>query len=170
VACPVCGERFPEPPGRCFRCETDLGRWWPLDASLQALAAAATPRPAPASSDGVAPWAPRLRAMMGPALLIGGLLGAVLLHLETTQPPVAPLTAPVPARPARPLPAPDAPPDPASTVRYVVQRGDSLWRIAAALQGDGARWPELVVGDDAIDPERLVPGQELRLRLAPRPR
>jgi nucleoid-associated protein YgaU len=126
------------------------------------------------SSHGVAPWAARLRgalrAMMGPALLIGGLLGAVLLHLETTRPPVAPLTAPVPARPVRPRPAPDAPPAAASTVRYVVQRGDSLWRIAAALQGDGARWPELVVGEDAIDPERLVPGQELRLRLAPRPR
>jgi hypothetical protein len=47
----------------------------------------------------------------------------------------------------------------------VVQPGDSLWRIAASLKGDGRRWPELLAGDEGFDPARLRPGQELRLRL-----
>jgi nucleoid-associated protein YgaU len=50
-------------------------------------------------------------------------------------------------------------------VRYVVQPGDSLWRIAAALKGDARRWPELLAESEGVDAARLRPGQELQLTL-----
>jgi nucleoid-associated protein YgaU len=52
-------------------------------------------------------------------------------------------------------------------VRYVVQRGDSLWRIAAALKGDARRWPDLVAAAGSKTPTTtLRPGQELRIEVA----
>jgi nucleoid-associated protein YgaU len=184
VECPVCGEGFREAPARCFRCETDLSHWWPLDESLRVLgavvAAAAVAPPAvvvPEVADvAVAPEAGPAtsgrRAWALPVVLLAGLGGALLLHLESSRPPVeaprsvTPLkaepepVAPPPVSSANASPAPRVPP---RTVRYVVQPGDSLWRIAAALKGDARRWPELLAGGTGVDPARLRPGQELRL-------
>ncbi len=55
---------------------------------------------------------------------------------ETTGAPAALATV---ARPAPPGPSPASP----AVVRYRVQRGDSLWRVAAAVTGDGRRWKDL---------------------------
>jgi hypothetical protein len=44
-------------------------------------------------------------------------------------------------------------------VRYTVQPGDSPWRIAAALTGQGRRWRELWPGETP----RLVPGMVLEV-------
>ena len=46
---------------------------------------------------------------------------------------------------------------------YTVQKGDSLWRIAQAMLGDGSRWPEIYAlnGDAIGNPNLIFPGQTL---------
>jgi nucleoid-associated protein YgaU len=174
VECPVCGEGFAEAPARCFRCETDLSLWWPLDESLRILIQA--PLAAPAVDEAAVRerarvrkrWKKRAQDWLMPLLLLGGLAGAGWLSLESTRPSPdgrrsgLPATVPAPISSPKPVPV-SAPPLPPRTVRYVVQPGDSLWRIAAALKGDARRWPELRGESGGVDPARLRPGQELRL-------
>jgi len=189
TSCPVCGEAFRDAPARCFRCESDLELWWPLDESLRALEGETFPmvgarRPGPAGRR-LRRWAGRNVGWLVPAALMAGLAGALWLSLDSTRRPRAglpddssldtPRAAPS-SKPARSVAAPVAatdvapavrsatPPGPASrTIRYRVQAGDSLWRIAAALKGDARRWPELLAGGEVTEPGRLRPGQELRL-------
>jgi murein DD-endopeptidase MepM/ murein hydrolase activator NlpD len=49
--------------------------------------------------------------------------------------------------------------------RYVVQKGDSLWRIAARIYGRGSQWPKIfeVNKDQIKDPNLIQPGQIIRL-------
>ena len=176
VECPVCGEGFREAPARCFRCETDLSLWWPLDESLRILIQA--PLAAPAVDEAALRerarvrkrWKKRVEGWLMPILLLGGLVGAAWLSLESTRPRPdgprvgLPATVPVPIPSPKPVPVSAPPP---RTLRYVVQPGDSLWRIAAALKGDARRWPELVGQGEGVDPARLRPGQELLLVLEP---
>ena len=46
---------------------------------------------------------------------------------------------------------------------HVVEPGESLWQIAAAMTGNPYRWPELYRAnrDQIKDPTRLYPGQRL---------
>jgi nucleoid-associated protein YgaU len=53
---------------------------------------------------------------------------------------------------------PPAPPPPRE---YVVVKGDSLWKIAAAFYGDGKRWPELATANQLADPNKIAVGQKL---------
>ena len=55
--------------------------------------------------------------------------------------------------------------DGAAEAAYTVQPGDSLWRIAAAMLGDGSRWQEIysLNRDRISDPGRIYPGTELSL-------
>lgn len=79
------------------------------------------------------------------------------------QPVAAPPAAPV----AAPAPAPGAP------VTVTVRSGDSLWKLAQAHLGNGARWPELyALNRDAIgpNPRMIVPGTSLTLPLVKGPR
>lgn len=49
---------------------------------------------------------------------------------------------------------------------YVVEKGDSLWQIAADQFGDGARWTALYALNQTIiggDPDLIYPGTVLRL-------
>lgn len=84
--------------------------------------------------------------------------------LETTRlaavetPPVLPETAPV-------LIA-DTTTTEKSTVDYTVKRGDSLWKIADRLLGDGARFPEIVELNKAVlngRPDFIVSGTVLKV-------
>ena len=86
--------------------------------------------------------------------------------------PSSSLTAALPVGAA---PSPAAVPAPS----YSVQPGDTLWRIADDLLGDGADWTSLAalnlgrdVGDGArfVDPDRLREGWRLRLPADARPR
>jgi hypothetical protein len=78
-------------------------------------------------------------------------VGFFSFHASSVERPVSIVIDPTPP----PTPAPTPPPPPASRmVHYRVQRGDSLWRIAASLTGDGSKWkdlwPERSDGDAAI--------------------
>ncbi len=46
---------------------------------------------------------------------------------------------------------------------YLVQKGDSLWRIADRALGDGGRWKEIAALNPKVNPDRLAAGQELVL-------
>lgn len=87
--------------------------------------------------------------------------------------PVAPAAPVDPAKPAAPAKAPDesnnsttAPSDPATATAasHVVQRGQSLWSIAAEKLGNGERYIEIIKLNPSLrNPGRLEPGTELRL-------
>lgn len=71
-----------------------------------------------------------------------------------------------------PLPAPRVGATLAGTLRYQVSPGDSLWRIAERLLGDGFRWTEVFAlnedhtmadGTRLVDPSRISPGWWLDL-------
>ena len=50
---------------------------------------------------------------------------------------------------------------------YRVQKGESLWRIAAARLGDGNRWTEIAALNPDVDPDRIVEGLWLALPEGP---
>ncbi len=83
--------------------------------------------------------------------------------------PVAPVAAApvVPSVPAAPTAAtPERASEPAPTIAYTVKRGDTLWRIAQELLGDGTRYREIVaLNTDALNgqPDFINPGLVLRL-------
>jgi len=70
-----------------------------------------------------------------------------------------------------PVPAPAAPAAAAAAAgpRYVVQRGDSLIRIAARTLGSGSRWTEIQALNGDIDPRNLRIGTTLVLPASARP-
>jgi nucleoid-associated protein YgaU len=55
------------------------------------------------------------------------------------------------------------------TMTYVVQSGDSLWRIAEGEYGSGTQWKLIFEAnrDVLADPRRIFPEQELRIPSAP---
>ena len=56
-----------------------------------------------------------------------------------------------------------APPAPAAGRTYTVRKGDNLTKIAAAQLGNGSRWRELAQLNALRDPNRIYPGQVLKL-------
>ncbi|KAA9133577.1 LysM peptidoglycan-binding domain-containing protein [Marinihelvus fidelis] len=55
--------------------------------------------------------------------------------------------------------------DAATGRTYTVQAGDSLWKIAEAMYGSGARYTAIFEANRDIldDPDRIHPGQELKI-------
>ncbi|TGR71923.1 LysM peptidoglycan-binding domain-containing protein [bacterium M00.F.Ca.ET.194.01.1.1] len=90
----------------------------------------------------------------------------------TTAAPAA-TPAPAPAAPATPAPAPAAPATPAppttpaaaaaAASKYVVEKGDSLWKIAAEKYGDGALWQRIAKANTLKHPNHIEIGEELEL-------
>ena len=152
MECPVCREPLAEQPERCFRCETRLGPWWELEG---ALARREAPRAAPEITTPRPALTTRLLPLaVGASLALGMVAGLFLRGTEQRPHPaaaLAPAEAPASspgitasASPHARVPA-EAPPTnaPRGSVTYRAQRGDSLWRVAAAVTGDGRRWREL---------------------------
>jgi hypothetical protein len=137
AACPVCDEPLTARAERCFRCETPLTAWWAFDAALAGIETPSIPAPVPR---------PPTRAWTAIAVLafvLGGAMVAAIGGQRRAGEPVAPSNgpaiAPLVAAPIAEAPSRAAP----AQVHYRVQCGDSLWRVAAALTGDGRRWTEL---------------------------
>jgi len=56
-------------------------------------------------------------------------------------------------------------PEPEADEYYVVERGDSLWKIAKQHLGDGNKWPQLFEANKEVilDPDKIFPGQKIRI-------
>ncbi|KGD92043.1 5'-nucleotidase C-terminal domain-containing protein [Rhizobium sp. YS-1r] len=94
------------------------------------------PKPAPA-----APPAPSAAAPAAPA-------------------PAAPALSQTAAAPATPAPAA---PQPAGPTKYIVVKGDSLWKIAEAHYGNGEEWTKIAEANSLSNPNIIHVGAELEL-------
>ncbi|MGG2477237.1 LysM peptidoglycan-binding domain-containing protein, partial [Rhizobium sp. BR5] len=47
--------------------------------------------------------------------------------------------------------------------KYVVEKGDSLWKIAAEKYGDGALWSRIAEANTLKRPNHIEIGEELEL-------
>ena len=58
-----------------------------------------------------------------------------------------------------------APADSAYTQWYEVKKGDTLWKIAKEVYGDGSLYPEIFKAnqDTLSDPDKIKVGQQLRI-------
>ncbi len=137
----------------------------------EVMAAAAPAEPAePAAAESATPELP------AGSDAIAGTPPAVEPATEATAAPAAEATTPAaPAAPAAEATAPAAtaaPAAPAETAApaaqetYTVVAGDSLWRIAAKVLGDGAKWQAIADANGMQAPYRLSVGQELKLPAA----
>lgn len=68
----------------------------------------------------------------------------------------------VPVLSITPLPLPNKD-GTATTVNYVVKRGDSLWKIATAQLGSGYKWVAIQKLNKIQNPGKLAVGQQLQL-------
>lgn len=85
-----------------------------------------------------------------------------------------------PAAPAEPAPAEPAPATPApvsvsaettesapegETRTYTVKSGDSLWKIAEAMYGNGSKYMKIFEANSDLleNPDKIFPGQELKI-------
>jgi len=48
---------------------------------------------------------------------------------------------------------------------YVIEKGDTLWKIAAKFLGSGNRYPEIFEANREVilDPDKIFPGQKIRI-------
>lgn len=80
----------------------------------------------------------------------------------TTAAPAA-TPAPAPAAPATPAPPTTPAAAAAAASKYVVEKGDSLWKIAAEEYGDGALWQRIAKANTLKHPNHIEIGEELEL-------
>lgn len=72
--------------------------------------------------------------------------------------------APAPAAPAATAPATTTPAAAAASAsKYVVAKGDSLWKIAAEKYGDGALWTRIAKANTLKHPNHIEIGEELEV-------
>jgi len=72
--------------------------------------------------------------------------------------------APAPTAPAATAPATTTPAAAAAAAsKYVVAKGDSLWKIAAEKYGDGALWTRIAKANTLKHPNHIEIGEELEV-------
>jgi nucleoid-associated protein YgaU len=90
---------------------------------------------------------------------------------KSAPPPAAEEPSAVAAPPAAPKaePAgqetPPAAPQPAAERTYTVVSGDTLWKIAEQMYGNGSHYMKIFEANTDVleDPDRIFPGQELKI-------
>jgi nucleoid-associated protein YgaU len=88
------------------------------------------------------------------------------MTVAAPEPPPAPAPEPTPEPPPAVEPADTAPEAPAEEGRtYTVVSGDSLWKIAEAMYGNGAKYTKIFDANRDIldDPDKIFPGQVLKI-------
>lgn len=108
---------------------------------------------------------PEVRRPAGPSILIQP---ARPTFLAKPAQPVVPVEAIRPPQPRPSLPSPAI----AEQKTVIIQRGDSLWKLALQNLGRGNRWPELLAANPRIaNPNQIRSGAQLYLpAAAPTPR
>jgi nucleoid-associated protein YgaU len=69
-----------------------------------------------------------------------------------------------PVPPTPPPPAVEEPPNGGQT--HLVEKGETLWRIAVAFYGSGQRWREILAANQALlhgDEKTLRDGMQIRI-------
>lgn len=89
-------------------------------------------------------------------------------HMLVAKPMPEPEPAPdpVPEPAPEPVSEPEAVPEvDAGTRTYTVKSGDSLWKIAEAMYGNGSKYTKIFEANRDIldDPDKIFPGQELKI-------
>jgi nucleoid-associated protein YgaU len=80
-----------------------------------------------------------------------------------TQPQLSPLPPVQPPVPVIEETQPPVVPEPAKPTKYVVQKGDSLWKISGKVYGNPLKWPKIYRAnkDKIKNPHRIYPNQVL---------
>lgn len=93
-------------------------------------------------------------------------------NMSVAAPPAAaPEPTPEPPPEPEPTPAPTPPPseapiaDDVGVKTYTVKSGDSLWKIAEEMYGNGTQFTAIFEANKDIldDPDKIFPGQELKI-------
>ncbi|NWJ23494.1 5'-nucleotidase C-terminal domain-containing protein [Rhizobium sp. RM] len=77
--------------------------------------------------------------------------------------PAATAPAPAATAPAATAPAPSAPAAAQAAAKYVVEKGDSLWKIATEKYGNGALWTKIAGANALKRPNHIEIGEELEI-------
>jgi len=115
------------------------------------------------------PKAPQMTEEAQPTKTAGGVRPLEALEppgAEAAQPTIAaepvPSPEPAPVVSATPEPLPPAEPaEPEAPQFYVVRKGDTLWRIATRIYGDGQRYRDILAANPGLVPARMRVGQKL---------
>jgi nucleoid-associated protein YgaU len=119
-------------------------------------APSATPKPGDAPSSGTGTFPGPFQASPG---------AGIVSNQSTGTPggiPVPPGFGPG-VNPPKPEPQPKTAPIPAASNEYVVQKGDSLARIAAEKLGSEKRWNEILTLNPGLEPRNLGVGKTIHL-------
>ncbi|MCK8779141.1 5'-nucleotidase C-terminal domain-containing protein [Rhizobium sp. NTR19] len=115
----------------------------------------AAPAPAAPATTAQAPSTPATPAPATPAP------AAPTTPAPEAQAPAA--QAPAAEAPAVAAPAQSTEAAPSGPTKYTVVKGDSLWKIAEATYGDGARWTDIAKANTLRRPNHIEIGDELEL-------
>ena len=87
-------------------------------------------------------------------LMAGNVHGVVDVNATGLVPYVDPAAPPRTAAAAEP-----------EETYYVIEKGDTLWKIAATFLGSGNRYPEIFEANREVilDPDKIFPGQKIRI-------
>ena len=87
-------------------------------------------------------------------LMAGNVQGVIDVYANGLVPYVDPAAPPRSAAAAVP-----------EEIYYVIEKGDTLWKIAAHFLGSGNRYPEIFEANREVilDPDKIFPGQKIRI-------